>query len=340
MGSASWGGGNGTGGSAPLMNTPSFNSRATAQMTMKALLKTTPDLPVDKMHEMVVAGDFDTGKQLRDFPTEKLEGKRMAIIGYGNIGREVAKLAQAFGMNVSVYARKAHKDWIESEGFDYAATPADAAKGADFISPHTGLGAADPASGTFANARLVNDAVLSNLNDGAVAVNYDRGEVVCCEALTKALDSGKVRYAGIDADLFKCSETGALSGPMVPYLDVEKKHSGKLELLPHAAADTEHLSRMDGAKQAVDQIFDVIQYKRIMNLKGDLAEGYTSAGAKTVNGVGKVTGQCLAQAADSPETSAALRHMAEEMAAIWGAPSMRLMSQPGAKSCCSDMVLI
>ncbi len=110
MGSASWGGGNGTGGSAPLMNTPSFNSRATAQMTMKALLKTTPDLPVDKMHEMVVAGDFDTGKQLRDFPTEKLEGKRMAIIGYGNIGREVAKLAQAFGMNVSVYARKAHKD--------------------------------------------------------------------------------------------------------------------------------------------------------------------------------------------------------------------------------------
>ncbi len=45
MGSASWGGGNGEGGTAPLMNTPSFNSRATAQMAFKALLKVVPDLP-------------------------------------------------------------------------------------------------------------------------------------------------------------------------------------------------------------------------------------------------------------------------------------------------------
>ncbi|MCP5081007.1 MAG: phosphoglycerate dehydrogenase [Alphaproteobacteria bacterium] len=319
MGSASWGGGNGAGGEAPLMNTPSFNSRATAQMTMKALLKTTPDLPVGQMHEMVVAGDFDTGKQLRDFPTEKLEGKRMAIIGYGNIGREVAKLAKAFNMDVSIYARPRHRDWIESEGFEYAETPADAAKGADFISPHTGLGPVDADTGRFANADLVNDEVLSNLNDGAVVVNYDRGEVVCCKALDKAMASGKVRYAGIDADLFKCSESGSLSGPMVPYLDVEKNHRGKLELLPHAAADTEHLSRVEGAKQAVDQIFDAIQYKRVMNLKGDLPEGYTSAGPKTVAGVGKVSSQRLAAAADSPETSAELRRLAEEAAALWGA---------------------
>ena len=182
MGSATWGGGNGDGGSAPLMNTPSFNSRATAQMTMKALLKRTPDLPVDQMHDMVVAGDFDTGKQLRDFPTEKLEGKRMAVLGYGNIGREVAKLAQAFGMSVAVHARPAHKDWIMSEGFDFAETAEEAAKGADFISPHTGLGPVSPDTGRFANADMVNEAVLNNLNDGAVVVNYDRGEVVCCEA--------------------------------------------------------------------------------------------------------------------------------------------------------------
>ncbi|MCP5085068.1 MAG: phosphoglycerate dehydrogenase [Alphaproteobacteria bacterium] len=330
MGSATWGGGNGDGGSAPLMNTPSFNSRATAQMTMKALLKRTPDLPVDQMHDMVVAGDFDTGKQLRDFPTEKLEGKRMAVLGYGNIGREVAKLAQAFGMSVAVHARPAHKDWILSEGFDFAETAEEAAKGADFISPHTGLGPVSPETGRFANADMVNEAVLNNLNDGAVVVNYDRGEVVCCEALNKALESGKVRYAGIDADLFKCSETGTLSGPMVPYLDVEKRHRGKLELLPHAAADTEHLSRVEGAKQAVDQIFDAIQFKRVTNLKGDLPDGYTSGGAKTVAGVGKVTGQGLASAADSPETSAELRHLAEEMAAIWG--SINAIDEPARRA--------
>jgi lactate dehydrogenase-like 2-hydroxyacid dehydrogenase len=98
MGSASWGGGNGEGGRAPLMNTPSFNSRATAQMGFKALLKVMPDLPVDEMHRLTAACQFDTGRDLKKFPTEKIEGKRIGIIGYGNIGREMAKLAQAFGM--------------------------------------------------------------------------------------------------------------------------------------------------------------------------------------------------------------------------------------------------
>ncbi len=55
------------------MNTPGINSRATAQMAMKAILKVVPDLPVDRLHRMVANGDFDTGRQLKDFPTAKLE---------------------------------------------------------------------------------------------------------------------------------------------------------------------------------------------------------------------------------------------------------------------------
>ena len=62
MCSASWGGGNGVGGVGPLMNTPSFNSRATAQMAFKALLKTSPDLDVGTLHQMVIDKNFDTGK--------------------------------------------------------------------------------------------------------------------------------------------------------------------------------------------------------------------------------------------------------------------------------------
>ena len=319
MGSASWGGGNGEGGVAPLMNTPSFNSRATAQMAMKALLKVMPDLPVQMLHDRVVAGTFDTGKHLCEYPTEKLEGKRMAILGYGNIGRELAKLAQAFGMKVTIYARAQHQRWIESEGFQYAATPQEAAKGADVISPHTGLGALNAETGVFANAGLVDASVLSALNDNAVVVNYDRGEVIDAAALDAVLSSGKVRYACIDADLFVDPVGGALSGPMVPYREMQVRHADKMELLPHAAADTEHVSRVEGAKQAVDQIFDVIQYKRVTNLKGDLPAGYTSAGAKTVNGVGKVTGQNLADLADCPETLIKLRAHAEQIVAFWGA---------------------
>ena len=106
--------------------------------------------------------------------------------------------------------------------------------------------------------------------------------------MDSALSIGKVRYAAIDADIFKNPDNGDITGPMEPYIELEKHHSGKMELLPHAAADTEHISRVEGAKQAVDQIISVIRFKKVINLKGDLPEGYTDEGAKTVHGVGKV----------------------------------------------------
>ncbi len=317
MGSSSWGGGNGDGGIAPLMNTPSFNSRATAQMAMKALLKVMPDIDVQALHERVCKGDFDTGKNLSEFPTEKVEGKTMAVIGFGNIGREVACLAKAFGMNVRIYARSHHKEWILSEGFTYAISPQDAATGADVLSPHTGLGAFDPDTGKFANDSVVNSDVLNAMNTGAIIINYDRGEVVNADALDATLTSGKVRYAAIDADLFKDAETGELSGPMVPYLSLQEKHTGKLELLPHAAADTEHVSRVEGAKQAVDQITSCIRFKSVMNLKGDLPQGYTNAGSFTVNGVGKVTANKLSKAIQNEATLFAIQNHVQNLNTLW-----------------------
>lgn len=319
MGCASWGGGNGAGGEAPIMNTPSFNSRATAHMAIKALLKVMPDLPVDALHARVVAGDFDTGKNLKDFPTEKLEGKKLAVIGYGNIGREVARIAQMFGMRVAIHARPRHREWIESEGFEYAATPEAAARDADVVSPHTGLGPLNAVTGKYANAHVVDAAVLNAVNPGAILVNYDRGELVDCEALDAAMAAGRVRYAAIDADLFKDAKTGKLSGPMVPYLALAAKYPGRMELLPHAAADTEHVSRVEGAKQAVDQIFDVIQFKRVSNLKGDLPPGYVNAGPTTVPCVGKVSANDIHRVLKDEESLAKLRDGAEAMAALWGA---------------------
>jgi lactate dehydrogenase-like 2-hydroxyacid dehydrogenase len=279
MGSASWGGGNGVGGVAPLMNTPGFNACATAQMAFKALLRVRPDLPVGELHRLSVDGEFDTGKNLRDYPTEKLEGQTMAILGYGNIGREVAKLAQAFGMIVKIYARVHHKARIEADGFIYAASAIDAAQQADVVSVHTGLGALDAASGNFANAGIINGKIIAALKPKSVLLNYDRGECVDVAALDAAMASGQVQYAAIDADIFKSAD-GALSGPLVPYLPLAKKYPRRLSLLPHAAADTDHPSRVAGAKQAVDQIFDSILYKRVTNLKGDLPPGYVNAGVK------------------------------------------------------------
>jgi len=319
MGSLSWGGDSGEGGIAPLMNTPSFNSRATAQMVFKALLKTSPDLNVAMLHQLVIENNFDTGKQLKEFPTEKIEGKRIGIIGYGNIGREVAKIAQVFNMKVVVHeALPNNQKWIESEGFIYANTIEDVAKGSDFISIHSGLGALDLNTGKFANEGIIGEKILNLLNQGAVVINYDRGELVDAPALENALSKGKVRYAAIDADIFKNPDNGEITGPMAPYIELEKKHSGKMELLPHAAADTEHISRVEGAKQAVDQIFSAIKYKKVINLKGDLPDGYSNEGAKTVHGVGKVTPNRLFELLIDDNFIKKMSHMAEEVNNIWG----------------------
>jgi lactate dehydrogenase-like 2-hydroxyacid dehydrogenase/phosphoserine aminotransferase len=317
MGSASWGGPNGEGGEAPLMNTPGINSRATAQMAVKALLKVMPDLPVEELHARVIGGDFDTGKNLAEYPTEKLEGKRIAILGYGNIGRELARLAKAFHMDVTVYARSAHRDNIIAEGYEYAATPAAAARGSDVLSVHLGLGKQDPATGTFTNTGIVDGQVLSALNDKAVLINYDRGELVNVADLEEALTSGKVRHAAIDADIFKTS--GGPGGPMKPYLSLLPKHSDKLELLPHAAADTDHPTRVAGAKQAVDQIIDSIRLLSVTNPKGDLPDGYVSKGTRTPSGIGPFTRSVFNSLANDKVLLAQLRDVSENIAAILGA---------------------
>ncbi len=327
MGSLSWGGGSGEGGTAVLMNTPGINSRATAQMVMKAILKVLPDLPVGELHDRVARGAFDTGRELRDFPTEKLEGKTIALIGYGNIGREVAKLARAFGMRVVIHARPRHREWIEAEGFVYAADLADAADGANVLSIHVGLGKQDAQSGRYANAGLVGADVLSRLNRGAVLVNYDRGELVDVAALAHALDVGQVRHAAIDADLFSNASTGSLSGPMLPYLALVERHGGRLELLPHAAADTDHPSRVAGARQAVDQIFDVILRKRVVNAKGTVPPGYVSMGASTPPGIGPVTASDLLKL--TADQYSALADICEQQAGLWRGLSD---AQPAAQS--------
>ncbi|OWK20324.1 hypothetical protein AJ88_31190 [Mesorhizobium amorphae CCBAU 01583] len=108
---------------------------------------------------------------------------------------------------------------------------------------------------------------------------------------------------------------------MLPYLPLEERHKGRLELLPHAAADTDHPSRVTGAKQAVDQVFDVIRFKSVTNLKGDLPEGYVSAGSRTPAGIGKVTKQVVAEVGGKAELLDELRQASEKVAAILGALS-------------------
>src|SRR5690606_35584408 len=93
----------------------------------------------------------------------------------------------------------------------------------------------------------------------------------------------------------------------------------RLELLPHAAADTDHPTRVAGARQAVDQLVDAIRNRVVTNLKGDLLEGYASRGARTPVGIGHVTCADVVRLADSRDLLTELRAASEAVAAVLGA---------------------
>ena len=272
-------------GAAPLMNTPGINSRITAQMVLKALLQFRPDLDTKTLYALVAEGRFDTGRDLARFPSSGLEGRKIAILGSGNIGMEVAKLAKAFAMHVTIYAREHHRHWIESQGYAYAATPEAAAQNADVLSVHLGLGVLNKETGRYSNQDLVNHSVLSAMAEGAMVINYDRGELVDIAALDGLMQSGYIRNVAVDADLFE--KDGVLSGPLVPYLPLAKKYPKAMLLLPHAAADTDHTSRLAGAKQAVDQILAAITERRIINAVGAVPAGYSNSGSQLPQGIGR-----------------------------------------------------
>ena len=67
----------------------------------------------------------------------------------------------------------------------------------------------------------------------------------------------------------------------------------------------------------MDQIFSAIKFKKVINLKGDLPEGYTDEGATTVNGVGKVTLKRLFELLRNDNFLKNMRKITEDVNAIW-----------------------
>jgi lactate dehydrogenase-like 2-hydroxyacid dehydrogenase/phosphoserine aminotransferase len=303
---------------APLMNTPSFNSRVTAHNVIKALLCEFPGLNMSELHHLVLSKNFDTGRDLKGFPSQMLEGKRLAILGFGNIGREVARIATTLGLAISVFARNHHREAIESCGYHFSDTPAEAAKGADALSIHVGLGQKLQDQDGFENSGFVAADILDQLKPGAVVLNFDRGEVMDQVALQQALSQGQLRRVYVDADIFLDSD-GRQRGPLAPYVKLAATFPEKLVLLPHVAADTDHTSRVAGAIQAVNQIMEAIKHGRVRNLKNALPSGYTDAGSAVLPGIGAVSPQMLTAFAQQNLQVTHIRYVFEDLAALWGA---------------------
>jgi len=120
---------------------------------------------------------------------ECLHGQRVAVLGAGHIGREIARLVMAFGAQPVCVARTARRDPL---GFDTAAVD----RIGDVLSESAAVVVALPLeAGTD---RLLDAALLARLPRGAVLVNVSRGRIVVTDALVAALRSGALAGAGLD----------------------------------------------------------------------------------------------------------------------------------------------
>ncbi len=120
-------------------------------------------------------------------PTYELCGMTIGIIGFGSIGRAVAKIAEAYGMNIIVSTRTIP----EKDAFPYEFVSRDELfKKADIITLHCPL--------TEQTENMIDARALSLMKKNAFLVNTSRGGTVVEKDLAEALDSGKIAGAGVD----------------------------------------------------------------------------------------------------------------------------------------------
>ena len=157
------------------------------------------------------------------FATAELSGKTLAIVGYGRVGQEVARLARAFDMRIT--ASKRNTDGVSAEmlGLDELYGTKDLHNmlaRADFvclITPHT------PET-----EGLMDSSAFAALKPGAMLVNIGRGVLVDEKALLAALENGTVAHAALDV---------AATEPLPT--DSPLWHHSEVTIYPHSASTSE-----------------------------------------------------------------------------------------------------
>lgn len=123
-----------------------------------------------------------------DSPLIELAGKTMGIIGFGRIGQDVGKLAQAFGMKVLAFDNHKRSE-LESDTMRYAELDELFAE-SDVISLHCPL---------FPSTQgIINAENIKKMKDGVIILNDSRGPLIVEQDLYDALESGKVAAAAVD----------------------------------------------------------------------------------------------------------------------------------------------
>lgn len=172
-----------------VTNVPAYSTMSVAQMVFAHLLNVTNS--VAQYTDEVKTGRWS---KCEDFcfynvPLTELDGRTMGIVGLGNIGMAVAKMAQAFGMQVLAISSKP-AETLEALGICKANSYEELFTGADVLSLHCPL--------TEDTMHLVNAERLALMKPMAILINTGRGPLVDEQALADALNQGRIRAAGVD----------------------------------------------------------------------------------------------------------------------------------------------
>lgn len=171
-----------------VSNVPAYSTMSVAQHVLALLLEIC--IQVGDHNRAVKAGDWSKSEYFTfwNHPLIELDGKTLGIVGYGAIGRQVAKIASALGMKVLANRRNPRQedntDTVTMVDLDrlYAES--------DVISLHVPL--------TDESRHLVNRESLKQMRDGVILINTSRGPLINEDDLAEALQTKKVYAAGLD----------------------------------------------------------------------------------------------------------------------------------------------
>ena len=171
----------------PVANNGGANAIAVSEHAIMLMLAVLKRLVV--FHNDVVAGKWRVGNHF-DSRVFELHGKTLGIVGLGNIGKKVARLAQAFNMNVLYYdIARLTEDQEDALGVRFVLFT-ELLQAADIVSLHVPL---DESTRNLIGARE-----LAMMKPEAILVNTSRGPVVDHDALVDALRSKSIRAAALD----------------------------------------------------------------------------------------------------------------------------------------------
>ncbi len=219
-----------------VTNTPGANADAVAELTiglMLSLLRRIPSAAERVRTERVWGEARHTGEELR--------GKTLGLVGIGQIGERITRIAQAFGMKVCAHDPGLSQKEIRARGARPMKLDSLLAE-ADIVSLH--------APHIPATHHLINRGALAKMKKGAYLINAARGPLVDEKALAAALKSG--RLAGAALDVLE----GEPPDPGSPVFGAPN-----IILTPHMAGSTKECLEAI-AREAAADIARVIQGKR------------------------------------------------------------------------------